>query len=227
MLMIMQQVETGYWICRLCGFIYKGKSPPVCPACGAPATSFVPFKMMAEEKRVKLLKMDLHPIATHFAVGGAMLLTFVFLVSLIFGNSILNVQVGYGGVLDFFVIWQPLFTIVTFLAGIMDGKLRYKKLQTQFLKRKIFLGVGMLASSILVLIFHFTSASGTNLALKVLELIFILATLGCAGMLGMIGGQLTCNIVPRGQEQQAKPAAKSASKPTKPAAKPALSEDEE
>jgi hypothetical protein len=213
--MMMQQVETGYWICRLCGFIYKGKSPPICPACGAPATSFVPYKMMAEEKRVKYLKMDLHPIATHFAVGGAIILTLLFLVTWIFGDLILGVNVGYGGALDFFVIWQPIFTLGTFLLGLMDGKFRYKKLNTLYLRRKMFLGISMLASSILVVIFHYLSVGGSILSWRIVEFVFILVTLGCAGVLGLIGGQLTCNIVPRGQEVQAKPAAKPPPKPAK------------
>ena len=179
---------------------------------------------MAEEKRVKYLKMDLHPIATHFAVGGAILLTLVFLVSWVFGDVILGVNVGYGGTLDFLVYWQPIFTLGTFLLGLVDGKFRYKKYNTMFLRRKMYFGITMLASTILVVIFHMLSDYGDILAMRVLELVFILVTVGCAAILGLIGSELTCNIVPRGQEVQAKPAAKPAPKP---AAKPAETTEEE
>ena len=166
-----------------------------------------------EEKRLRILKLDIHPIATHFAVGGAILLTLVFFVQWIFGNIIFGVTLGYGGVLDFFVIWQPIFTVLTFLTGLMDGKLRYKKFQTLYLRRKIFLGIGMFASALFVVIFHFTSATGTNIPVFVLEGVFIVVTLAFGGALGMIGGQLTCNVVPRGREIDTKPEAKAAKTP--------------
>ncbi len=179
------------------------KAPKVpgtaCPACGAPGTSFVPYIVNVEEKRLKLLQMDLHPISTHFGVGGTMLLTLVFFISLAF-PTIFGISLGYGGVLDFFVILQPVFIGLTALAGLFDGKLRYKKYSTTFLKRKIYLAINISIATVLLLVFHFNTAMGTNQIMVILEAIVILASLALAGTLGLIGGKLTCNVVPRGRE---------------------------
>ncbi len=188
-------------ICRLCGFIMKVPKVPgtACPACGAPWSSFVPYVVNVEEKRLKLLEMDLHPISTHFGVGGTILLTLVFFISLPF-PSIFGIWLGYGGVLDFFVILQPIFIALTACAGLFDGKLRYKKYSTTFLKRKIYLAISIAIATALVLVFHFNAAMGANLTMVILEGIMILISLALAGILGLIGGKLTCNVVPRGRE---------------------------
>ncbi len=203
---------TNYVICRLCGFIMKVPKVPgtACPACGAPWSSFVPYVVNVEEKRLKLLEMDLHPISTHFGVGGTFLLAIVFFISIPF-PSIFGVKLGYGGVLDFFVMLQPVFIGLTALAGLLDGKLRYKKYSTAFLRRKIILASIIAISTALVVIFHFNSAMGTSQIMVLLEGIMILVSLALAGMLGSIGGKLTCNVVPRGREApEKKPEASSA-----------------
>jgi hypothetical protein len=152
-----------------------------------------------EAKRLKILEMDLHPISTHFSVGGATLLTIIFMISLIWPN-INGLQIGYGGILDFFAYSFPIFVFLTMILGIMDGKLRYKKLQTDFLRRKIILGSTLLVASISVVIFHYYADYGLNQTYVICEAIFILISLGAALMLGMIGAKLMGNIVPKGHE---------------------------
>ena len=193
-------LNQGYYICRLCGYMHKGKEgPKICLACGAPATSFVPYKNGAEERRVKILSFDIHPILTHFGVGMSVLLAITLVFNFINPNSG-GINFGFGGVLDFFVLALPFVVALTAFAGVIDGKMRYKKLNTPYLRRKIYYGISMVVCSILVLLFHLTSQNGTITALFVLESVFAFLNLGCAMLLGNIGKELTANIVPRGRE---------------------------
>lgn len=193
-------LNPNYYICRLCGYIHKGKeSPSICPACGAPASSFVPYKMGAEENRTKILDFDIHPVLTHFGVGISVLLAVVMLIN--YANpTVGGINFGYNGVLTFLVIALPIAVGLTALSGLLDGKMRYKKLKTPYLQYKIYFGIALFVSSILVVIFHFTSQNGAITALYVLESIFIFVSLVLAAILGFIGKELTGNIVPRGRE---------------------------
>lgn len=191
---------TTYYICRLCGYIYKGKPSGPCPACGAPASSFVPYVLGLDAKRYNLLRMDLHPIATHWGVGVAVLLFLDFLVVILINPVIFNIKLGYGGVLDFLALILPIFVGLTALLGYFDGKLRYKKIKTKFLMRKLWLACIYFGVSIAIPIFDFTSGMGTNLTFVAIEGVLIFAAVILASILGMIGRELTCNAVPRGHE---------------------------
>jgi len=187
----MAQTAT-YYICRLCGYIYKGRPTGSCPACGAPVSSFVPYVLGVEEKRHNLLRLDLHPIATHWGVGLAVLLVLDYLVAAI-APVIFNINLGYGGVLDFLALILPFFVGLTALLGYFDGKLRYKKVRSQFLVRKLWLACVYFGVSIVISIMNFTR-------LFVIEGILIVTAVILAMILGMIGRELTCNVVPRGHE---------------------------
>jgi uncharacterized membrane protein len=192
--------SPNYYVCRLCGYVHKGKEGPnVCPACGAPATSFVPYKMGADEKRLGILKLDIHPIMTHFTVSLSALLVIVLIIDYINPN-VGGINFGFGGVLDFLAILLPIATVLTGIAGVIDGKLRYKKLKTPYLRLKVILGSSMLLVTILVLVFNFTSQDGNIMVLFVFESIFAFISVGLALFLGLIGTQLMGNIVPRGRE---------------------------
>ncbi|HME54572.1 MAG TPA: hypothetical protein VKM55_20335 [Candidatus Lokiarchaeia archaeon] len=191
---------TTFYICRLCGYIYKGKPTGNCPACGAPVSSFVPYNLGLDDFRYKLLSVDLHPIATHFGVGIAVLLALDYFVVTIINPNLFNIDLGYGGALDFLALILPIFVGLTALLGYFDGKLRYKKIKTKFLMRKLWLACIYFAVSIAIPIFNFTSGMGSNFTFKAIEGVLIVAAFLLAAVLGMIGKELTCNAVPRGRE---------------------------
>lgn len=189
------ETETSYYKCKLCGYIHRGrKIPSVCRVCGAIDSPFTPYELNIKKNRENILRLDLHPIAAHFGVGGTIFLTIIFFISLakpvIFGYNI-----GYGGLLDFFVVLQPFFVLFTLLFGILDGKMRFKKLKTEYLELKIILATAMMISSILIVVFHFNSNSGADVISVILESIMIVITIAFAGILGIIGSKLKCNIV--------------------------------
>ncbi len=54
--------------CRPCGFVMEaGKLGDVCPACGMPRKVFEPYREKVSINRLRLLNLDLHPIAIHLS----------------------------------------------------------------------------------------------------------------------------------------------------------------
>ena len=39
----MEERETNYYVCKICGYVADGVLPEECPVCGAKAKMFVPF----------------------------------------------------------------------------------------------------------------------------------------------------------------------------------------
>ena len=40
----MEERETDYWVCQVCGYVSAGSLPEVCPVCGARKEQFVPVE---------------------------------------------------------------------------------------------------------------------------------------------------------------------------------------
>jgi hypothetical protein len=191
--------KTNYIICGVCGYIStEDEELKQCPACGAPITSFSPYELNVSEKRLKILDAKIHPLLTHFP-SAITLLQFILFIMSFFAPVILGINIGYGGVLDLFVIMLPIFVVLTILAGIVDGKNRYNQVNTPYLKRKIIFGTSLLVIGIIIIIFHILSANGTNIFLVILEGILMFIALALNGMLSKIGGELICGIVPKGK----------------------------
>jgi uncharacterized membrane protein len=125
--------------CKACGYITKeSKLGDRCPACGAPRTVFEPYKDNMSPERRNILKLELHPIATHFPialVGIILLLSFAGL--FLSGNG--RLMVAYG--VKVLVLLLPIVTVITFGAGWLDGTTRFRKIaNSRILKVKIVLG---------------------------------------------------------------------------------------
>jgi uncharacterized membrane protein len=195
---MIENLKSKYKICRLCGLVLKNsKISGQCPACGAPEKSFIQYELKIEEKRLKILHLDLHPISTHFSIGYMISIFIIFFLSLI-REEIFGIELGHGALLDFFVFIEPLCTIFTLIVGIIDGKLRYKKLNTQFLKMKIILGILIVIDSIFILVFHRLYSTSQMSNYLLLEGIFIVIGTITTSMLGLIGSKLVGNLVPQG-----------------------------
>lgn len=193
--------EKNHKICRVCGYVVDGDHDDNCPACGSPETAFVPYERKIDEKRLKIIELHIHPIATHFTIYSTMILTIIYLVSL-FTDSILGVNISYGGVFDFLVYLLPLFVLITAALGLVDGKLRYKTLKTPYLRLKIIMGISILISSSLTFVFHLLSNEGNDVVYLVFEGIFIVLTLILSFALGALGSKLICPLVPQGIKKE-------------------------
>jgi hypothetical protein len=157
----------------------------VCPACGVPSKNFEPFKDNRSEKRRFLMELDLHPIAVHFPQAYT-----IIIFPLILAGAFLDLPFGAellatARVLTFVL---PLTLAASIFAGIIDGKLRFKRLTTPSLQIKIMAGGAFMLFSVLMLVivilYGFTSPGIYYL------LLLNLACIACQTVLGQVGKTL-------------------------------------
>src|SRR5512133_2306047 len=121
--------------CKACGYVTKeGTVKDVCPACGVPAKMFEPYTDPVSEKRRRIIDLHSHPVIVHFPQAFALTL-FILAVLLFIAPSQIKDALFYTmKVISFFL---PFFIVLSFLTGLLDGKTRFRKISTPFLKKKI------------------------------------------------------------------------------------------
>jgi hypothetical protein len=125
--------------CKACGYIMPaGKLGDHCPACGAPKTVFEPYTNPIGEKRLRILNLDLHPIAVHFPVA----FTYALLALLVLSIFMTGVeQALFIGAIKVITLFLPLLVIAAFVLGWIDGVTRFRKIRnSRILKTKILYG---------------------------------------------------------------------------------------
>jgi len=180
-------IMKEFVICKSCGFVMEKDSlKEVCPACGVPARLFEPYNDRLSFSRRLLLKLDIHPILVHFpqAFTGFILLLVVVLF-LVHGplHGLCAATLRVVGAL------LPVTVLLAFAAGLLDGKIRFRKVTTPLLIRKmIFGGLFFLLSCGVagVVVVH------PAMTPKALALIALLAlpAMGSAAYLGFMGVSL-------------------------------------
>ncbi len=132
--------------CKTCGFIIEeDKLGDVCPACGVPRKMFEPYKSRVSEKRARILKLDLHPVIVHAPQSFVFFTLLLSLFYLIFPR-VFPGRITAG--IFLLSVLLPFVVLGAFLAGLLDGKTRFKKLSTPILKKKIILGLLFFACSL-------------------------------------------------------------------------------
>ena len=128
-----------YVRCKACGYIMEAdKVGKLCPACGVPAKAFEPYEERISEKRKRVLDLHIHPIVVHLAQGLAPLIVLFAIVLAILGEGALKTTlVQATRVLAAFL---PLSVILAFAAGLIDGNLRFHKVTTPLLVKKMIFG---------------------------------------------------------------------------------------
>ena len=173
--------------CKACGFVTdQGKIKDVCPACGVPAKMFEPYTHPVSLKRRMILDLHTHPVMVHFPQAFALTLFLLSFFAFFVPQALLEILSSTIKVLSALL---PFFLVGAIATGLMDGKLRFRKVTTPLLKKKI----------ILSLIFFITAIVLAALALFAQLLTFpihllyflltIIASL-CGALLGLIGGKL-------------------------------------
>ncbi len=173
--------------CKACGYVTtKDKIKNVCPACGVPAKMFVPYTHTVSLQRRRILDLHSHPVLVHFPQAFALTLCglsfLAFFTTGKAGDTIFSTILALS-------VMLPLTVVFAVVTGLVDGKIRFRKVTTPLLKKKIALSaiffIAALAMAALTVfgdmqdfplhLFHF--------------LLGILVTL-CGALLGLIGGQL-------------------------------------
>ena len=189
--------NVEYEYCRLCGYVRHVSKGGVCPACGAREKAFLPYEHKASKERRMFLKLDVHPVSVHFTISYIAVIALLFIISLI-SSEILGIPIE--GTRDLLVIFFPLLVIAGGITGIIDGKVRFRKLSTPYLQRKIILGSVLFVASVLILLIHNLKSSDQMLVL--LEGLLIFTAFGLASYLGWIGAEMICPIVPVGRPKE-------------------------
>ncbi len=177
--------------CKVCGYIMQEKKlGAICPACGVPRTAFEPFKDNISKKRKTILDLNLHPISVHFPQAFSTVIPPFIILSLIFPiaeNELLTTV----KVLAYFT---PLAVIPAIMAGIIDGRTRFKKITTPLLVTKIITASVLFAvASILALA---TYIYGMGHPGKWYILILASACIACQIVLAEIGKTLMNSKMP-------------------------------
>ena len=179
-------MEHGLLKCRACGYIIiSDKLKDVCPACGLPKTVFEPYKDNVSRKRNFMLNLHLHPIAVHFPQAFVIVLLPFIVLSEILGQNHGSDFLTTAKVLS---VLLPLFSLMAFIAGLIDAKVRFKKLSTPSLKIKMLFGSIFFLLNCLIAAIVFLYGLEANIAMAVAGLIVL--CIGCQIVLGNIGAKL-------------------------------------
>jgi rubredoxin len=176
-------------ICPVCGYVTtEDRLGEVCPACGAKRGVFKPFEERVSKKRRILLNLKLHPMTVHFPQA----LSLAVFALLVFSRVVNHPLKGdLWTAVEVMMVLLPLSVLGAALPGILDGKTRFRRLGTPFLKTKLLIsGIFLAGSLALALLVLLNASSGFWL--------FLLLSGGCAIcslILGKIGGKLGCLVV--------------------------------
>lgn len=162
----------------------------VCPACGAPLSSFEHYDYGINEKRLSNLNLHLHPVLVHFPISIAILSFIVLLVAFLMKAGTNHAWILIEKIIS---IILP-FTIISAMAtGLFDAKSRLRDAIGRLQKQKIKLGTSFLVTagiSAILINYEVFSIFGKIiiLALSVLGIVF-------SALLGKKGASLLCVMI--------------------------------
>jgi hypothetical protein len=174
-------------ICKSCGFIMeKGKMGDRCPACGVPSKMFQPHDERISPRRKMLLSLDIHPVIVHFPQA---FVSTILLLSIagIFVHG--RLQSTISATVQMLGILLPMTVAGAFASGLFDGKIRFRKVKTPLLIRKMVFGTLFFVAGCAIagIVVRFPPGTTTH---NLLVVAMALPALGCASLLGVIGTRL-------------------------------------
>ena len=175
-----------YIRCKACGFIMdENHLKDLCPACGLPKTVFEPYTKKISPQRQFIIDQHIHPISVHFPQ--VFIAVIVVMLSLAFwvddplrGEFLVAAKLS--------ILGFPLSVFLGFITGLIDGKIRFKKLNTPLLKNKTIVGIILQLLSIAVFILYWVNGF-TPVTMQIIILLSILSAL-CGVYLGRAGSSM-------------------------------------
>jgi O-antigen/teichoic acid export membrane protein/rubredoxin len=180
--------------CKACGYIMlEGKLKDKCPACGVPRDMFEPYTDPMAESRRRILDFHLHPIAVHFPTSFAVAVLVFSVAIFFFSGPIEELLISTTKVMALFL---PLLVLIAFLVGLVDGKIRFRRLvHSHILKTKMLWGslffVIAIAFALVVWLGGFGSVVLTSIAA-----VLAAAAVGCSVVLALLGMQILNSAFP-------------------------------
>ena len=169
--------------CGVCGYIGEdSKIKQVCPACGAPLSSFEHYEYGINEKRLSNLNLHLHPVLVHFPISIAVLSLIVLIIAFSMKNTTNNSWILIEKIIS---IILPFTIIAAMATGLFDAKSRLRGAIGRIQRQKIQLGTFFLVvscvSAILINYEVFTLLGKVTILLLGLLSILFSAMLGKKG----------------------------------------------
>ena len=159
----------------------------VCPACGLPRKVFEPYRERVSLNRLKLLNLDLHPIAIHLSQALVITIPVLAILTHFFTGLYPEVLIN---VLVFAIVLFPFTLALAIMTGVVDGLTRFKTLKTPLLRVKIIFSFIILTLSILL---YIVSGDEKN---YFITLVLSVLSLGAGVQLGLWGKKLINVILP-------------------------------
>jgi uncharacterized membrane protein len=173
--------------CKACGYVTKeGTIKDICPACGVGAKMFEPYTDPVSEKRRLILGIHIHPIMVHFPEAFAITL-FLLAASSYFTPGAIKESLFVSIQVISFLL--PFFTVLAIITGLFDGKIRFRKVTTPLLKKKIVISLFFLIISIALVFLAFSGQLPASPIREYFTLLTIIAV-ACGAGLGLLGGHL-------------------------------------
>jgi uncharacterized membrane protein len=173
--------------CKACGYVTKeGTIKDICPACGVGAKMFEPYTDPVSEKRRLVLGIHIHPIMVHFPEAFAITLFLLAASSYFTPGAIKESFFVSIQVISFLL---PFFTVLAIITGLFDGKIRFRKVTTPLLKKKIVISLFFLIISIALVFLAFSGQLPASPIREYFTLLTIIAV-ACGAGLGLLGGHL-------------------------------------
>ena len=181
-----------YIQCKACGFIMEeGHLKDLCPACGLPKTVFEPATKKISPKRKFIIDQHIHPVSVHFPQ--VFIAIILILLPLTFWVTD-PLRHEFLITVKFSILALPFSVLLGFITGLVDGKIRFKKLNTPLLVNKIIAGVILQVLSIIIFALYLLNGFTPTTMLTII-LLSILST-AFAIYLGRAGSSMFNSIMP-------------------------------
>jgi len=183
---------SGLIRCKACGYVMnESHLKDLCPACGLPKTVFEPYTKKIAARRKFVIDQHLHPIAVHFPQVFLLLALILPVLALIVNDP---VRAEMLIIAKWSILVLPFTVLGGLVTGLVDGKIRFKKITTPLLVNKMIAGVVLQVLSILTFsLYMFHGLTGNALWLIVGSNAVAMV---CAIYLGKTGASLFESILP-------------------------------
>jgi peptidoglycan/LPS O-acetylase OafA/YrhL len=173
--------------CKSCGYITRqSRVGDVCPACGVPAKNMLAYTDPVSAKRRRILTLDIHPVVDHFCEAFSVATLVLAVAGLFIRGRLDSYLFDTLITLSFFT---PLGVIASFATGMLDGKVRFRRVTTPILIKKMAFGASFFVFSVVMLFVALRPEFPTRTLLEV-YLVFNIGAFICAFFLGLLGSGL-------------------------------------
>ena len=173
--------------CRSCGYVIdEGKLKDVCPACGVPRKMFEPWTDPVRGKRQAMLDMNLHPMMIHFTVAFTASTFALSLFSLFFPRRLAGLATN---MLVVMTAVLPLTVLAGWAAGMFDGWVRFRRVTTPLLVRKMAMGGSVFLETLAAAVLLFTVGLDP-VWVRIVIAVLLGLSLGAVAVLAKIGVSL-------------------------------------